>query len=261
MEVIIVDTPQEGASLVTDAVAAILARPNPVLGLATGSSPLPVYDEWQRRYDLGEISFANARAFALDEYVGLPPDHPESYRAVLQREVADRVDFAPGAIQTPDGWSDDIPAACAAYDQAIRDAGGIDLQLLGVGSDGHIGFNEPTSSLESPTRIKSLTVQTREDNARFFDDDISQVPKHVVTQGIGTIRRARHLVMLVWGESKAEAVAATVEGPVTSMYPSTALQLHPKATVIVDRPAASRLEHAAYYQEVFDNKPEWQGIS
>lgn len=261
MEVVVVENPSTGAALVGDAIAALLAaKPQAVLGLATGSTPLPVYDDLAGRYERGEITFAQARGFALDEYVGLPAGHPESYRAVLDREIVGRVDFAPDAVQTPDGWSDDPRGACLSYDFAITAAGGIDLQILGVGTDGHIGFNEPTSSLASPTRIKTLTQQTREDNARFFDDDLSQVPHHVLTQGIGTILRADHLVLLAWGSNKAQAVAATVEGPVTAMVPSSALQLHPHATVVVDEAAAGELSHLEYYRHVFANKPSWQGL-
>ncbi len=261
MEVVIVSTQAEGAAIVGEAIGKILnTSDSPILGLATGSTPLPVYDDLVRRYEAGEFSFAKAKGFALDEYVGLPNDHPESYRAVLHRELGDRVDLPEGAISSPDGWADDIAEACAAYEEAIDAAGGVDLQLLGVGTDGHIGFNEPTSSLGSLTRMKTLTEQTRVDNARFFDDDVEQVPRHVLTQGVGTIRRARHLVLLAWGENKADAVAATVEGPVTSMVPSTALQLHPHATVVVDEAAASKLELLDYYKHVYDGKPDWQGI-
>lgn len=260
MEVVIVESPAAGAALSAGAITELLNRkPEAVLGLATGSTPLPVYDALAERYEAGEVSFAHAQGFALDEYVGLPQGHPESYRSVLDREIVDRVNFAPGAVHTPDGWSDDPRAACAAYEAAIRLAG-IDLQILGVGTDGHIGFNEPTSSLASPTRIKTLTEQTRLDNARFFDGDVAKVPQHVITQGIGTILRAGHLVLLAWGSNKAEAVAATVEGPVTSMVPSSALQLHPHATVVVDEAAASALTQGDYYRHVFTHKPDWQGL-
>lgn len=240
--------------------AAVEADPKMVLGLATGGTPLGVYDDLVRRHEEDGLSFANVTGFALDEYVGLPKGHPESYREVLLREFARRVDLPEDAVNTPDGWAEDLSAACADYDEQIRAAGGINIQILGVGTDGHIGFNEPTSSLESPTRLKTLTEQTREDNARFFDDDVAQVPKHVLTQGIGTIRRAGHLLLLAWGAQKAEAVAATVEGPVTSMVPSSALQLHPHATVIVDREAAGDLRLRDYYEDVYRNKPAWQGI-
>lgn len=261
VEVVVVESRAAGAAIVGGAITALLAsKPTAVLGLATGSTPLPVYDDLVERYSRGEVSFAAARGFALDEYVGLPVDFPESYRAVLGRELGDRVDFAPGAIESPNGWAEDIPAACAEYEQAIRAAGGIDLQLLGVGSDGHIGFNEPTSSLASLTRVKTLTLQTRTDNARFFGGDIDAVPTHVLTQGVGTIRRAAHLVLLAWGSQKAEAVKATIEGPVTSMVPSSALQLHPHATVVVDEAAAANLELIDYYRDVYEGKPHWQGI-
>jgi glucosamine-6-phosphate deaminase len=192
--------------------------------------------------------------------VGLPADHPESYRNVIYKDFVSRVDFAPGTIQAPDGLAEDIPTACADYESAIVQAGGVDLQILGIGTDGHIGFNEPCSSLASRTRIKTLTEQTRVDNARFFDGDIEQVPHHVITQGIGTILEARHLVLLATGEGKADAVAATVEGPVAAVCPASALQLHPHVTVVLDPAAASRLELREYYGQVWDDKPDWQGI-
>lgn len=261
MEVVITESSATGGALVGQAIADLVNRTrSAVLGLATGSTPLPVYDDLASRFDRHEVSFADVRGFALDEYVGLPEHHPESYREVLLREFVNRVDMPDANLFTPDGWADDIAQACSAYDASIADAGGIDLQLLGVGTDGHIGFNEPTSSLASPTRVKTLTHQTRVDNARFFDGDVANVPHHVLTQGVGTILRARHLVLLAWGEGKADAVAATVEGPVTSMIPSTALQLHPHATVVVDEAAASRLRLREYYKEVFNGKPDWQGI-
>ncbi len=261
MEVVVVQSKNDGSELVGGAIADLLTRkPTAVLGLATGSTPLGVYDDLARRHNDEGLTFSQAKGFALDEYVGLPADHPESYRAVIKREIADRVDFAPDSVHGPDGWATDIPAACAAYEDAIRTAGGIDLQILGVGTDGHIGFNEPVSSLASSTRIKTLTEQTRKDNARFFDNDLSQVPTHVLTQGVGTILRAQHLVLLAWGESKAEAIRATVEGPITSMIPSTALQLHEHATIVVDEGAASLLANREHYKWTYANKPAWQGI-
>jgi glucosamine-6-phosphate deaminase len=261
VEVLIVNDIVEGSNLVGGAIARLLAaKPDAVLGLATGSTPEGVYADLARRHHEDGLSFARAHGFALDEYVGLPADHPESYRSVLQREIVGRVDFSPGAVQSPNGWASDIPAACAEYESAIRASGGIDLQILGVGTDGHIGFNEPTSSLASLTRVKSLTEQTRADNARFFDDDISQVPNHVLTQGVGTIRRAKHPILLAWGAGKADAIAATVEGPVSAMVPSTALQLVEHATVVVDDAAASKLKLADYYRVVYNNKPDWQGL-
>lgn len=261
MEVVIVSSPPQGAEIVGAAITDLVKlKPDAVLGLATGSTPLPVYDDLVRRFEAHEVSFARCQGFALDEYVGLPVGHPESYRAVLEREFTGRVDLPTDALHTPDGWAEDIAGACGRYEEAIAASGGVDLQLLGVGTDGHIGFNEPTSSLASLTRIKTLTQQTREDNARFFDGDMDAVPTHVLTQGVGTILRARHLVLLAWGENKAAAVAATVEGPVTAMVPSSALQLHPHATVVVDEAAASQLRLADYYRHVYEGKPGWQGI-
>jgi glucosamine-6-phosphate deaminase len=260
MEVVIAPA-DELARLAADAVESLLRRkPDAVLGVATGSSPLKVYDELARRHTENGLSFARAKAFMLDEYVGLPADHPERYRNVIETEIASRVDFAPGAVQGPDGLADDLAAACAAYEQAIADAGGVDLQLLGIGTDGHIGFNEPGSSLASRTRIKTLTEQTRADNARFFDGDVDRVPQHCLTQGLGTIMSARHLVMLATGRTKAEAVHQAVEGPVSAMWPGTIMQHHPHVTVLVDNAAASRLQLADYFRSTYASKPAWQGL-
>jgi glucosamine-6-phosphate deaminase len=154
--------------------------------------------------------------------------------------------------------AEDVPAACAAYEQAIVDAGGIDLQVLGIGSDGHVGFNEPTSSFASRTRIKTLTQQTVADNARFFDGDGSQVPRHCITMGIGTIMDARMNLMLAFGANKAQAVADTVEGPVASIMPASILQHHPHAKVFIDEDAAAGLKLADYYRWVYNGKPDWQ---
>lgn len=262
MEVVIVDAPEVGGALVAGAIAALIDRqPAATLGLATGSSPLPVYADLARRHREEELSFARARAFLLDEYVGLPAGHPQSYRAFIARELESHVDFGDGAVQAPDvsGDGPDLLAACAAYDAAIAGAGGVDLQLLGIGGDGHIGFNEPGSSLGSRTRLKTLTEDTRRDNARFFGSP-DEVPRHVVTQGIGTILDARHLVLVAFGTAKASAVAAAVEGPVSAMVPASALQLHPHATVVVDEPAAALLELSGYYRETWAAKPPWQGL-
>ena len=235
-------------------------KPAAVLGLATGSSPLAIYDELVARYEAGRLSFGRARGFTLDEYVGLPADHPERYRTVIDTVFVSRVDFAPGAVQGPDGLATDIPAACAQYEDAIAEAGGVDLQILGIGTDGHIGFNEPGSSLASRTRIKTLTRQTRIDNARFFDDDIEQVPTHCLTQGLGTIMAARHVILVATGRSKAEAVHHLVEGSVSAMWPASILQHHPHVTVLLDGAAARRLQLADYYRETYRSKPDWQGI-
>ncbi|GLP76803.1 glucosamine-6-phosphate deaminase [Mycobacterium antarcticum] len=261
MEVIVCRDAEEIGVIAADAIGALLERrPDAVLGLATGSSPLTIYDELARRCDAGLLSFRHARGFTLDEYVGLPVDHPEQYRTVIDQVLVSRVDFAPGAVQSPDGVASDIPAACADYEAAIRAAGGVDLQILGIGTDGHIAFNEPGSSLASRTRIKTLTRQTRIDNARFFDGDVKSVPTHCLTQGLATIMEARHLVLVATGRSKAEAVHHLVEGAVSAMWPATILQHHPHVTVLLDDAAARRLQLVDYYRETYLAKPGWQGI-
>jgi glucosamine-6-phosphate deaminase len=261
MEVVILADGKEIGDVGADAITALLRRkPTAVLGLATGSSPLPIYDELAARCDAGLISFREASGFTLDEYVGLPADHPERYRTVIDKVFASRVDFGPNAVAGPDGHAADIPAACETYEQAIRDAGGVDLQLLGIGTDGHIAFNEPGSSLASRTRIKTLTRQTRIDNARFFGDDVESVPTHCLTQGLATIMEARHVILVATGRSKAEAVHQLVEGAVSALWPATILQHHPHVTVLLDDAAARRLQLVDYYRETQRSKPAWQGF-
>jgi len=261
MEVIICDSAEEIGGLVADAIETLVtAKPDCVLGLATGGSPAATYDELGRRHRERGLSFARVCAFMLDEYVGLPADHPERYRTVIEREVVAPLELDPANVHGPDGLAADLPAACAAYEQAIVDAGGVDLQILGIGSDGHVAFNEPGSSLASRTRIKTLTRQTRRDNARYFDGDVEAVPRHCITQGMATIMAARHLVLVAGGRGKAEAIHQLVEGPVSAMWPATLLQMHPHVTVLVDQAAASRLQLASYFVETYAEKPAWQGI-
>jgi glucosamine-6-phosphate isomerase len=261
VEVVIVRRPEDAAPIVADAYSRLLAaKPAAVLGLATGSTPLGVYQELIRRHREDGLSFAEAQAFNLDEYVGLPAGHPELYRTFIEREFTGQVDFAAGAVHGPDGLAADLVGAAAAYEQQITDAGGIDLQILGIGADGHLAFNMPMSSLTSRTRLKTLTTKTREDNARFFDGDIGQVPKHCITQGLGTIMESRHAVMLGFGFHKAQAVAECVEGPIAARWPASILQMHPHATVVVDEEAASQLRFRGYYLDTFAGKPDWQGI-
>ena len=261
MEVIILRNSAEIGAVGADAIEALLARkPDAVLGVATGSSPLTIYDELAARCAAGQVSFTKARGFTLDEYVGLPGDHPERYRNVIDKVLVSRVDFEPDAVAGPDGLATDIPAACAAYEEEIRAAGGVDLQILGIGTDGHIGFNEPGSSLASRTRIKTLTRQTRMDNARFFDGNLDAVPTHCLTQGLGTIMAARHVVLVATDSSKGEAVHHLVEGAVSAMWPASILQHHPHVTVLLDDAAARRLQLADYYRETYESKPDWQGV-
>lgn len=257
-EVIIVPSAAAAGVLVADEIVRLIAtRPDAVLGLATGSTPLPVYESLRSR--LVGVDVSQVRGFALDEYVGIDPAHPESYANVIRREVVEPLGLNPDRVHVPNGASDDIEHAGQQYEDMIAAAGGVDLQLLGIGTDGHIAFNEPGSSFASATRVKTLTEQTREDNARFFDS-IDQVPMHCITQGLGTILRARHLFLLAFGEGKADAIAAAVEGPVSASLPGSAIQLHPHTTVVVDEAAASKLSYANYYRYAFANKPDWQGL-
>ena len=260
MEVVIADE-YTLAELAADAIERLLrTEAAPVIGLATGSSPLRIYDELTTRHKNEGLSFAHAQAFMLDEYVGIADDHPQRYRNVIDTEIASRVNFAEGAVHGPDGSADDLAAASADYERKIAEAGGIDLQILGIGTDGHVAFNEPGSSLASRTRVKSLTQQTRMDNARFFDGDVEQVPKLCLTQGMGTIMEAKHLVLVATGGNKAEAVHQMIEGPISAMWPATVLQMHQHVTVLLDEAAASRLQLGDYYRHAYENKPEWQNL-
>lgn len=258
MEVVILPTPADVATVVADIVERQLHRnPTSVLGLATGSSPLPAYAALIERCRAGRVSFAGARAFLLDEYIGLPIGHPESYRTFIRRNFTDQIDIAETAVHGPAGDAADIEQACRDYEDAISAAGGVDVQLLGIGSDGHVGFNEPISSLRSRTRVKTLTAETRSDNARFFGS-VDEVPHHVLTQGIGTILDARHLVLIATGAAKAAPIARAVEGPLAAICPASAIQMHPHATVLIDEEAAADLTLADYYRETVRNKPGWQ---
>ncbi|MEV7693095.1 glucosamine-6-phosphate deaminase [Microbacterium sp. NPDC089189] len=257
-EVVVVDAKEDAGALVADEIVRLIARrPDAVLGLATGSTPTPVYEALRPR--LAGVDVSRVRGFALDEYVGLDPAHPESYRSVIAREVIVPLGLDPDRVRVPDGSLAGIADAGEQYERDIDAAGGIDLQILGIGTDGHIGFNEPGSSFASRTRVKTLTAQTRRDNARFFAS-IDDVPRHCITQGLGTIARARHLVLLAFGAQKADAVAAALEGPVTAMLPASAVQLHPHVTVVVDEAAASRLRLLDYYRDTWADKPDWQGL-
>ena len=255
MEVVVLDSPADVAREAADRIADVVRRrPDAVLGLATGSSPLGTYAELARRVTAGSLDLSRVRGFALDEYVGISADHPESYAAVVEREVTRPLRMDPALVRVPDGRAADLDAAAVAYEEAIAAAGGIDLQLLGIGANGHIGFNEPSSSFASRTRVKTLAPRTRSDNARFFGS-ADEVPVHCLTQGLGTILEARELLLVAHGEGKAAAVAAAVEGPLTSMCPGSALQLHPRATVVVDAAAARRLQLLDYYRWTWANRP------
>ncbi|WP_404429915.1 glucosamine-6-phosphate deaminase [Microbacterium lacus] len=256
-EVVILENEHSAGDLAASYIlAAIAEHPDVVLGLATGSSPASTYAALTRRVRAEGTDVSGVRGFALDEYVGLPAEHPESYREVIRREVIQPIGLDPARIHVPNGDIATIAEASGAFEQAIAEAGGVEIQLLGIGASGHIGFNEPGSSLASVTRVKTLTEKTRNDNARFFDR-LDDVPTHCITQGIGTILRARRLILLAFGEGKAHALAAAVEGPVSASIPASAIQLHPHVTVIVDEAAASHLQHHAYYRHAWQNQPDW----
>jgi glucosamine-6-phosphate deaminase len=261
MEVVPLGSAAEIATAAADVVEAVVRRkPAAVLGLATGSSPLPAYRELIRRHQAGTgPSYAAVTCFNLDEYVGLPPGHEQSYRATIARELTDGLGIRPDQVNGPDPSPDGLPSAGERYEALIAQAGGVDVQFLGIGSDGHLAFNEPGSSLASRTRIKTLTAQTRKDNARFFGSP-DEVPNHVLTQGLGTILEARHLLVIAAGEGKADAVTASVEGPLSASCPASVLQLHPHVTVLLDPAAAARLDRLGYYREVYAAKPAWQGL-
>jgi len=261
MEVVPLGSADEIAAVAADVFEAIVRRkPAAVLGLATGSTPLPTYRELIRRHEAAAgPSYTAVTCFNLDEYVGLPAGHEQSYRATIARELTDGLGISPERVNGPDPSPDGLPTAGQRYEALIDAAGGVDVQLLGVGADGHLAFNEPGSSLGSRTRIKTLTAQTRKDNARFFGS-LDAVPNHVLTQGLGTILRARQLLLIATDEGKADAVAAAVEGPVSASCPASVLQLHPHVTVLVDAGAAARLTRLDYYREVYAAKPAWQGF-
>ncbi|HXJ52480.1 MAG TPA: glucosamine-6-phosphate deaminase [Burkholderiales bacterium] len=251
MEVIVLPTAQDVGIAAAGMIARLVAnKPDAVLGLATGASVTAVYEE------LKALDFSRVTTFNLDEYVGLAPSHPASFHAFMETHLFSRVNIDRRRAHFPPTRSDDLARSCEKYERDIRSAGGIDLQLLGIGRDGHLGFNEPTSSLASRTRIKTLTRLTREANQPAFGTE--QVPLHVVTMGIATLLEARHCLLIADGPAKAAAVAQMVEGPLSAMVPASALQLHPHATVIVDEDAAAGLSLRDYYREVQRNKPQWQ---
>ena len=219
----------------------IRKKPDAVIGFATGSTPLGLYKELIRMHREAGLDFSKVTTFNLDEYVGLPPEHPESYHYFMWENLFKHINVDPRFVHIPQGMADDIDLFCDWYEEKIRSVGGLDIQILGIGSNGHIAFNEPGSSLGSRTRIKTLTEKTRKDNARFFNNQIEEVPKYAITMGVGTIMGARQLLLLASGEGKAEAIQNTVEGPITAIVPATIVQMHRKAVLIIDKGAASKL--------------------
>ncbi|GJQ44185.1 MAG: glucosamine-6-phosphate deaminase [Ignavibacteriaceae bacterium] len=242
MLVIIKENYQEMSTEAAKQVASLVRKkPDCVIGFATGSTPLGLYKELIRMHKEEGLDFSKVVSFNLDEYVGLPPNHPESYHYFMWENLFKHININPSNVHIPMGMAKDIDAFCEWYEQKIIEHGGIDLQILGIGADGHIAFNEPGSSLGSRTRIKTLDEKTRMDNARFFNS-MDEVPKYAITMGVGTIMEAKRLLLLANGIKKADAIKATVEGPIMAKYPATIVQLHRYATVIIDKEAASKLE-------------------
>jgi len=256
---IIIQPHSRKASLIAARIVARVVREKtrPVLGFATGNSPLQVYKDLIRMHREEGLDFSRVTTFNLDEYVGLAADHPSSFHAFMEQHLFGHVNIPEENVHIPDGMTKDIPAFCRRYEEDIKAAGGIDVQILGIGTDGHIGFNEPSSSLASRTRIKTLTDQTRKDNAVFFGGE-ENVPFHCITMGVGTIMDSRMCLLLAFGKKKARAIAATCEGPITTMVPGSVLQMHPHAIIIIDKDAASELKKVDYYEWVYSHKPDWQ---
>ena len=241
LNIIKVKTPEEMGKAAADEFEAVIhAKPACVIGLATGSTPLPLYRELIAREQAGLIDFSRVRSANLDEYKGLAPDHPQSYRRFMQENLFDHISIKPENTIVPDGLAADIPTMCEAYERKIEDWGGMDIQLLGIGHDGHIGFNEPCGEFPKATHCVELNPITIEANKRFFAS-ADEVPRRALSMGIGTIMRARGVVLVIYGADKAEITAKALKGPVTPEVPASILQFHPNCTVLLDEAAASRL--------------------
>ena len=259
MEVIIRTDPAAVAELTCQLIAARLnAKSDLVLGLATGRTMERVYERLVAKHKNDGLDFSRCHTFNLDEYIGVPPEDEHSYRFYMNHHLFSRVNIDLGNTHVPDGMATDLRAGAAHYEQLIRKTGGIDVQLLGIGEAGHIGFNEPLSALMSRTRDKALTPLTRKQNAEMFGGDPEKVPKQALTMGVGTILDARELLLLATGKAKASILAKAVEGPITAMISASAIQLHPNCKVIVDEDSAGELTEREYYNWVFANEPEWQ---
>jgi glucosamine-6-phosphate deaminase len=259
MEVIIRSDAEQAAELASRLIVARLrAKPDLVLGLATGRTMERVYDRLVATQQSEGLDFSRCRTFNLDEYIGVPAEDEHSYRFYMNHHLFSRVNIDLANAHVPDGMAKDLRAEAARYEHLIREAGGIDVQLLGIGEAGHIGFNEPLSALMSRTRDKALTPLTRQQNAAMFGGDPDKVPKRALTMGVGTILDARELLLLATGGAKASILAKAVEGPITAMISASSIQLHPNCKVIIDEDAARELKEREYYDWIFQNEPEWQ---
>lgn len=257
MELVIQPDAEHAANLVALLIAkALREKPHLVLGLATGRTMERVYNILVRMHREEGLDFSLCRTFNLDEYIGLRPDDPNSYRYYMDKHLFSQINIDRRNTFLPDGMARDIKASCRSYEEHIAECGGIDLQLLGIGADGHIGFNEPLSALRSRTRDKALTPSTIAVNSTLFKDPKS-MPTRAITMGVGTILDARSAILLVTGSSKAEILAKAAEGPITSMVTASALQLHPACRVVVDEHAAVNLKAQDYYRWIFATEPEW----
>jgi len=258
MEVIIQPDIRQASWIAARIIARLVRdKPQAGLGFATGKTPLALYQFLSEMHEKEGLDFSRVTSFNLDEYVGLDPSHPASFHSFMEKYVFSRVNIPRDRIHIPDGQAVDIPAACRRFEETITASGGIDIQILGIGRDGHIGFNEPSSSLSSRTRIKTLTAETRKDHAVDFGGE-KNVPFHVITMGLGTICECRMCLLLAFGKKKAGPIARAVEGPITAMIPASVLQLHQSAVVILDEEAASDLKKTDYYRWVYAHKPAWQ---
>jgi glucosamine-6-phosphate deaminase len=258
MEVLIRDNQDAGCILGAKIIARVVReKPDAVLGLATGRTPLRLYQELIRMHRDEGLDFSRVTTFNLDEYVGLPATHVQSYRYFMTENFFRHINIRLARTHVPDGTAPDLHAECRGYEQRIAEAGGIDIQLLGLGRNGHIGFNEPTGSLRSRTWVKILSEQTLKDNSAVFGS-LAAMPKHALTMGIGTILDARRILLLAFGPAKTRAVEQMVEGPLSAMCPGSALQLHPRATVVLDEYSAAGLHYADHYRWIDSHKLDWQ---
>ncbi len=258
MEVIIQPTAEAAAAFAARIIARELrANPHLVLGLATGKTMERVYRQLVRMHQEERLDFSLCRTFNLDEYVGLFPTDPNSYRFYMNQHLFRHVNIDLRNTHLPNGLASDLAVECQRYETVMERCGGIDLQLLGIGKAGHIGFNEPLSALRSRTRVKALTPTTIKQNAPMFGGE-DKMPRRAITMGVGTIMEARRCLLLATGDSKAGILAQAVEGPITSMVTATALQLHPRCTVVVDEEASANLKERDYYRWIFENEPEWE---
>jgi glucosamine-6-phosphate deaminase len=260
MQVII----RPNADAAADLAAGVIARnlreePGLVLGLATGRTMEPVYARLVQMHRKEGLDFSNCHTFNLDEYIGLPAQHQNSYRRYMNQHLFEHVNIKLENTHLPNGLADDLETECAAYERLIRKHGGIDLQLLGIGRNGHLGFNEPPSGLYSLTRVEALSPVTRQQNEALFESP-DQMPQRAITMGLGTILDCRRCILLATGGEKAAVVAETVESPITSMIPATALQLHPECVLILDEAAGAQLKDSGRYRRIFDNEPQWESF-